>query len=202
MKPDEFSIIGRVEKRELGPDDVQHMQRLAELDARMGVEHDRAQSEYVAIFRDANQTYESKVRLKQYDPSWNEPVVAEFSAERDVWLFRDRVIKVPASTVPLNELRLRIMYFVAQYVQDLERMRRQLEALENLESAPDARRERIPESVRIFVWQRDQGRCVQCGAREELEFDHIIPVVEGGSNTERNIHLLCEPCNRKKGTSI
>src|ERR1022692_2106820 len=133
MKPDEFSIIGRVEKRELGPDDVQHMQRLAELDARMGVEHDRAQSEYVAIFRDANQTYESKVRLKQYDPSWNEPVVAEFSAERDVWLFREGVIKAPASRVRLKEQRFGIIFFFAKFFRAFKERRRQFGARKTLE---------------------------------------------------------------------
>jgi hypothetical protein len=63
-------------------------------------------------------------------------------------------------------------------------------------------REPIPEHVRVFVWRRDQGRCVQCGSNERLEYDHIIPVSKGGSNTERNIQLLCESCNRKKSNMI
>jgi len=74
-------------------------------------------------------------------------------------------------------------------------------AHKNLEHVPPAKRDRIPEAVQIFVWQRDQGRCVQCGGREKLEFDHIIPVAEGGSSTERNVQL-CEACNRKKGKNI
>jgi 5-methylcytosine-specific restriction endonuclease McrA len=60
-------------------------------------------------------------------------------------------------------------------------------------------REPIPEEVRHEVWRRDQGRCVDCGSRSRLEFDHIIPWSEGGSNTARNIELRCESCNRKKG---
>ncbi len=64
------------------------------------------------------------------------------------------------------------------------------------------RREYIPSDVKIFVWRRDQGRCVECGSREHLEYDHIIPVAKGGSNTARNLQLLCERCNRKKGPSI
>jgi tetratricopeptide (TPR) repeat protein len=60
----------------------------------------------------------------------------------------------------------------------------------------------IPEKVRHAVWRRDQGMCVRCGSRENLEYDHIIPLSLGGSNTERNIELLCEKCNRSKGDKI
>lgn len=65
-----------------------------------------------------------------------------------------------------------------------------------------ARRAPIPESVRHEVWRRDQGRCVDCGSRENLEFDHIIPFSRGGSNTARNLELRCETCNRSKGATI
>jgi hypothetical protein len=44
--------------------------------------------------------------------------------------------------------------------------------------------------VRRAVWQRDYGRCAKCGRRERLEFDHIVPIARGGSNTERNVELL------------
>lgn len=60
----------------------------------------------------------------------------------------------------------------------------------------------IPESVRNAVWRRDGGKCVQCGSQEKLEFDHVIPISLGGSNTTRNIQLLCESCNRKKSAKI
>lgn len=60
----------------------------------------------------------------------------------------------------------------------------------------------IPESVRNEVWRRDLGKCVMCGSQEKLEFDHIIPISKGGSNTARNLQLLCESCNRKKSNII
>ena len=47
-----------------------------------------------------------------------------------------------------------------------------------------------------------RGRCVDCGSKESLEHDRIIPVSEGGSSTERNLQLLCESCGRAKGASI
>ncbi len=64
------------------------------------------------------------------------------------------------------------------------------------------RRERILDEVKIAVWRRDNGCCVRCGSRENLEYDHIIPISRGGSNTLRNIELLCERCNRIKSNKI
>jgi hypothetical protein len=66
----------------------------------------------------------------------------------------------------------------------------------------DYERLRIPENVRNEVWRRDQGKCVQCSSVRNLEFDHLIPLSKGGSNTTRNLQLLCETCNRRKSDSI
>lgn len=64
------------------------------------------------------------------------------------------------------------------------------------------RREPIPQHVQDAVWRRDGGKCVKCGSQENLEFDHIIPLSKGGSNTVRNIQLLCQKCNREKSNKI
>ncbi len=64
------------------------------------------------------------------------------------------------------------------------------------------KREPIPQEIQDIVWNRDGGRCVKCGSRENLEFDHIIPFSKGGSNTARNLQLLCEKCNREKSNHI
>lgn len=71
---------------------------------------------------------------------------------------------------------------------------------EELSKGP--KREHIAQDVKILVWQRDGGRCVNCGSQSDLEFDHIIPIAMGGSNTARNLQLLCEPCNRRKGATL
>lgn len=60
----------------------------------------------------------------------------------------------------------------------------------------------IPEAVRNEVWRRDCGCCVQCGSKENLQYDHIIPVSRGGATTAKNLQLLCEPCNRAKAAKV
>jgi len=67
---------------------------------------------------------------------------------------------------------------------------------------PSTQNRTIPSNVKQYVWRRDGGRCVECGSREKLEYDHIIQVSKGGSNTERNVQLLCEHCNRIKHAKI
>lgn len=63
-------------------------------------------------------------------------------------------------------------------------------------------RQPIPDDVKMFVWRRDKGHCVKCGSNKAIEFDHIIPVSQGGSNTARNLQILCEYCNRSKGGNL
>lgn len=60
----------------------------------------------------------------------------------------------------------------------------------------------IPSHIMQAVWKRDMKCCVTCGSGQSLEFDHIIPVAKGGSNSINNIQLLCQKCNRTKSSKI
>ena len=55
------------------------------------------------------------------------------------------------------------------------------------------------EQVYPFLVERDGLFCQRCHATTSLEIDHIIPVSKGGSNTGKNLQLLCKSCNVKKG---
>jgi 5-methylcytosine-specific restriction endonuclease McrA len=70
--------------------------------------------------------------------------------------------------------------------------------------APKARcrREPIPREVRRAVFERDGGKCAQCGSNFDLQYDHVIPVVLGGATTVGNLQLLCGDCNREKGADL
>ena len=90
-----------------------------------------------------------------------------------------------------------------------DRSRRQDARLDRLRSAraraeavESARRTRIPDDVRAFVWERDDGSCVQCHADADLQFDHVIPVARGGGNSVDNVQVLCGDCNRAKADRI
>ncbi|MDD3467795.1 MAG: HNH endonuclease [Campylobacterales bacterium] len=61
----------------------------------------------------------------------------------------------------------------------------------------------IPTSVKLEVWARDGGKCVTCGATDELHFDHILPFSKGGTSLKaENIQLLCARHNLSKSAKI
>jgi hypothetical protein len=64
------------------------------------------------------------------------------------------------------------------------------------------RREPIPRAIRLAVFERDGGRCVECGSRFEIQYDHVIPLALGGASTAENLQILCAPCNRAKGATL
>lgn len=101
-----------------------------------------------------------------------------------------------------DDLILEMKYAVVKHERRMSNLKRSVDRHIGLDASEQPKREHIADRIRIFVWQRDEGKCVKCGSIEKLEFDHIIPVAKGGNNTERNIQLLCEACNRSKGANI
>lgn len=99
-----------------------------------------------------------------------------------------------------EEKKLLVLEYCDKERRKFERLKSKFNSLSNKETFN--KKEKISENVRIVVWRRDQGKCTQCGSREKLEYDHIIPISKGGSNTVRNIELLCESCNRQKSNKI
>ncbi len=84
-------------------------------------------------------------------------------------------------------------------------------SIENVASSVFARpgvlrRVPIPNWVQRAVFYRDRGMCVLCHQDLsglisiwcEENYDHIVPLAEGGLNDVTNIQLLCRACNSKK----
>jgi len=61
----------------------------------------------------------------------------------------------------------------------------------------------IPAWVKQAVYKRDKGRCVVCGAEDQLHFDHDLPYSKGGTGlTPHNVRILCARHNLQKGARI
>jgi 5-methylcytosine-specific restriction endonuclease McrA len=55
---------------------------------------------------------------------------------------------------------------------------------------------------RANIYARDDHQCQYCGDQlptNELTFDHVVPVAQGGRKDWENIVTCCMVCNRRKG---
>lgn len=67
----------------------------------------------------------------------------------------------------------------------------------------DEFRRAIPAWVKQAVYKRDKGRCVICGAQDQLHFDHEFPFSKGGTGlSPSNVRILCTRHNLQKGAKI
>ncbi|WP_327031683.1 HNH endonuclease [Micromonospora ureilytica] len=72
------------------------------------------------------------------------------------------------------------------------------------------RRADTPDWVKTAVEFRERGRCANCKVElgtlrtpiKRAEFDHMVPLAEGGLNDVTNIQLLCHICNNEKGAQV
>ena len=118
------------------------------------------------------------------------------------WLYQDKIWK-ENEEYNANEVKTLVDEKLEKKKVRLEKAEKAKERRESPEiKEGDSRSRRISQEVKDKVWNRDDGKCVQCGSNKDLEFDHIIPFSKGGANTYRNLQLLCEYCNRSKSDKI
>jgi hypothetical protein len=126
--------------------------------------------------------------------------VALFDADgRTYWLFEQRVYWEDEGLGATDVLAL-VRQRERRLQRTLERAHAALAAEATDAGAP--RRRPLARAARLAVFERDGGRCVECGSRFELQYDHVIPLALGGATTVENIQLLCAPCNRHKGVAL
>lgn len=147
------------------------------------------------VGRYSDAEYEAHQALQRESPQ----AVADYDDEQRYWQFKDRFYFAD-SDLTADDVR-------ALLASKDVRRKRQLDHAHAVAAMGDrlddrARRQPIPREIKTAVWVRDGGACVECGAKHELEFDHLIPLAMGGSNTERNLQLLCAACNRRKGATL
>ena len=124
------------------------------------------------------------------------PVAAE--AHRAYWLFEGRLYWEDDDLDERDVLAL-----VRE--RELRRRRRLERAHATLAAAGEEgppRRRALAREVRRAVFERDGGRCADCGSGFDLQYDHVIPVALGGADNAANLQLLCGECNRRKGAGV
>lgn len=137
----------------------------------------------------------------------NDPILGQVRPPVGLAYFRDRLFlpeRPPLNELEREEVILRVKKITYEEDAELSSLRASVAnfeaAIEFQKTGP--KRDPIPEDVKLIVWARDGGACVRCGSKQDLHFDHIIPVAKGGDNTAANIQILCEPCNLKKSDRV
>ncbi len=152
---------------------------------------------------------ESELTAKFNEIAQRKKIVSDFFIEHfnEIEIEREKIEKKIVAENELNEKES-----LKKQILDNERRKKLYNAAkkELIESGKlyaekkesGSKRESIPQDVMDKVWNRDGGKCVKCGSRENLEFDHIIPFSKGGATTYRNLQLLCKKCNLEKSNKI
>jgi len=178
-------------------DNLQERKLLASM--RDDDKNERAQDKY----GEALAKFEERVEVARNKIDDKKREIAETFSVFTFYIYKDNLYYFNTADIHSEEdQKLIIKKYYVREQKKLEKFQKELEIIERLASETGISREPISESVRMFVWRRDGGQCVKCGSKENLEFDHIIPLSKGGSNTERNIQILCEHCNREKADKI
>jgi len=146
-----------------------------------------------------------------HEPSWStrrvravlaaqreRPVAIVRDGRRCTWMFEGRFYSEEHGLDEDDVLAL-VRERERQGQRRLQRARATL-AREDARAAP--RRERIAPEIRRAVFERDGGRCVECGSDFDIQYDHVIPFSLGGAGTVENLQVLCATCNIRKGAAL
>jgi 5-methylcytosine-specific restriction endonuclease McrA len=113
------------------------------------------------------------------------------------WLFDGRIY---ADDNDLSSDDVRVLIKDRQLRQERQLQRARANVASDETGVP--RRQPIPREIKLAVFERDGGQCVECGSSFEIQYDHIIPVAMGGASTAENLQILCATCNQRKGASL
>ncbi len=126
-----------------------------------------------------------------------QPVALFVMGKRRYWWFHDCIYWEDDSLSADD-----VMALVLQRERKARQTLQTAHSLMRAEEEGRATRVPVPVEVRRAVFERDGGKCVECGSSFDLQYDHILPVALGGATTIENLQLLCADCNRRKSDSL
>ncbi|GAB2024463.1 hypothetical protein OfM1_05340 [Lactovum odontotermitis] len=126
--------------------------------------------------------------------SAKEPVCYGQIEERFYWYFKGEWCW-ENERLSADEVRVKLYLRHNSNQREIERGKEMIAAEDRRKAT---KRTEISDEVRQLVWERDKGRCVRCGSKENLMFDYIIPLTMGGASTAENMQVLCVTCSSKR----
>ncbi len=127
-----------------------------------------------------------------------EPQLVASYRDRAYWWYKDTIYWTNAG---YSAEDIEALLFTRQRKQERE-LEHAHAVLAASNSPAGLKRVAIPKEIKRAVWERDGGRCVECGSDFDLQFDHVIPFALGGASTVDNLQLLCAACNQAKGARL
>ncbi|MDX6655596.1 MAG: hypothetical protein QOH62_389 [Solirubrobacteraceae bacterium] len=117
--------------------------------------------------------------------------------DRSYWWFRETIYWTNREDLVAADIQALLFARERQRQRELDHAHAVMAAA----AVPASARKRDPigREVKLAVWERDEGRCTECGSDFDLQYDHVIPFSMGGANTLENLQLLCGRCNQRKG---
>jgi len=147
---------------------------------------------------------------RTFDARWNKAEVEAIAAqqaespvelvrqgERGYWVFKD-CFYWEDDGLSADDVKA----LALQRIRKHDRQLANAHSLMRAEEAGQALRPPVSIEIRRAVFERDGGRCVDCGGSFDLQYDHVIPFSLGGATTVANLQLLCGDCNRRKGATL
>ncbi len=125
------------------------------------------------------------------------PVPLVQDGRRTLWYFLDRFYW-DDDDLGADDIKALVLQRRRRLQQKVQTARSLLSA----EAAGRPARAPIPSELRRAVFERDGGRCVECGSNFDLQYDHVLPIALGGATTLKNLQLLCAECNRRKSDTL
>jgi 5-methylcytosine-specific restriction endonuclease McrA len=127
----------------------------------------------------------------------HEPVPMLKERQRALWYFHDKFYWDDDGLAAED-----VMALVLQRERRLQQKLNTAHSLMRSEEAGRQSRTPITSDIRRVVFERDDGRCVECSSSFDLQYDHVLPVALGGATTIENLQLLCADCNRRKSDHL
>jgi len=126
----------------------------------------------------------------------------EESIFRRFWLYEKYLLYVNRSCISKEDyeyIKLKVEEFIFLGKEEVTALKNKVSRLKEMTYLSANKRNTIPDEILSFVLKRDRQECVSCGSKDNLQFDHILPVSRGGNDEPENLRVLCRSCNLSRG---